>query len=67
MNAGQDPYFVHYYRIGFDGTGLDGAHRSQRHAHGRRGRRTSKYYVDSYSRVDLPPVTELHRTADRRS
>ena len=22
MNAGEDPYFVHYYRIGFDGTGL---------------------------------------------
>ena len=22
MNAGQDPYFIHYYRINFDGTGL---------------------------------------------
>ena len=22
MNAGQDPYFLHYYRINFDGTGL---------------------------------------------
>ena len=22
MNAGQDPYFTHYYRINFDGTGL---------------------------------------------
>jgi hypothetical protein len=22
MNAGQDPYFIHYYRIHFDGTGL---------------------------------------------
>jgi len=22
MNAGQDPYFIHYYRVNFDGTGL---------------------------------------------
>ena len=22
MNPGKDPYFVHYYRINFDGTGL---------------------------------------------
>jgi hypothetical protein len=22
MNPGQDPYFTHYYRINFDGTGL---------------------------------------------
>ena len=25
---------------------------------------TRKYYVDTYSRVDLPPVTELRRTSD---
>ena len=22
MHAGKDPYFVHYYRVNFDGTGL---------------------------------------------
>ena len=27
MYPGKDPYFLHYYRINFDGTGLTGAHR----------------------------------------
>ncbi|HEY9516641.1 MAG TPA: DPP IV N-terminal domain-containing protein [Gemmatimonadaceae bacterium] len=64
MYAGKDPYFVHYYRINFDGTGLtpltdaDGMHTvsfSPNHA----------YYVDLWSRVDLPPVMQLRRTRDR--
>jgi dipeptidyl aminopeptidase/acylaminoacyl peptidase len=25
------------------------------------------YYVDTYSRIDLPPVMELHRTSDQKS
>ena len=63
MIAGQDPYFLHYYRINFDGTGLvqytsaNGDHRvtwSPDHA----------YFVDQYSRVDMPTVTELHRVSD---
>jgi dipeptidyl aminopeptidase/acylaminoacyl peptidase len=64
MNANQDPYFIHYYRINFDGTGLvaytqaDGSHTitwSPDHT----------YYLDSYSRVDLPTVVELRRVSDR--
>jgi dipeptidyl aminopeptidase/acylaminoacyl peptidase len=63
--AGQDPYFLHYYRINFDGTGLvryteaDGNHNitwSPDHA----------YFVDLYSRVDLPTVLELHRVSDNK-
>jgi len=63
MRPGEDPYFVHYYRIGFDGTGLvaltDGA-----------GTHTVTFspgksvYVDTWSRVDLAPVTQLRRTSD---
>jgi dienelactone hydrolase len=65
MNPGQDPYFTHYYRINFDGTGLtpltdaDGNH-TLTYSHDR------KYYVDSWSRVDLPPVSQLRRTEDRK-
>jgi dipeptidyl aminopeptidase/acylaminoacyl peptidase len=65
MNAGQDPYFLHYYRINFDGTGLvaytegNGTH-SISWSPGRR------FYIDTYSRVDMPPVVELRRTNDRR-
>jgi dipeptidyl aminopeptidase/acylaminoacyl peptidase len=62
-NAGQDPYFVHYYRVNFDGTGLtpltdgNGTHTAQFSA----GR---KYLVDTYSRVDQAPVHELRSAAD---
>jgi len=84
MVPGQDPYFVHYYRINFDGTGLvaftqaDADHAiyftsgSRGAADGRAPGGTSSfsddmlYYVDSYSRVDLPPVLELHRAADQK-
>ena len=65
MNPGQDPYFTHYYRINFDGSGLtpltdaDGNH-TLTYSHDR------KYYVDSWSRVDLPPVAQLRRTEDRK-
>ncbi|MBX6333031.1 MAG: DPP IV N-terminal domain-containing protein, partial [Gemmatimonadaceae bacterium] len=64
MYPGKDPYFIHYYRINFDGTGLtpltdaDGMHTvrfSPDHA----------YYVDLWSRVDLPPIMQLRRTRDR--
>ncbi len=65
MNPGQDPYFVHYYRINFDGTGLtrltdaDGNHTVTFSSD--RG-----YYVDTWSRVDSPPVAQLRRTEDRK-
>ena len=55
MNPGQDPYFTHYYRINFDGTGLiklteaDGTHTLTFSP-------DRKYYVDTWQRVDLPPV-----------
>jgi dienelactone hydrolase len=65
INAKQDPYFIHYYRINFDGTGLvayteaDGTHTvswSSDH----------QYYLDSYSRVDMPTVIELKRASDKK-
>jgi dipeptidyl aminopeptidase/acylaminoacyl peptidase len=59
----QDPYYVHYCRVNFDGTGLvvltegDGTH-SVEFSPDRR------FFIDTWSRVDLPPVTELRRTGD---
>ena len=61
---GQDPYFTQYCRINFDGTGLtqfttaDGNHTVTFSP-------DRKYYVDEWSRVDLPPVAELRRTEDQ--
>jgi dipeptidyl aminopeptidase/acylaminoacyl peptidase len=60
---GRDPYLVQFYRIGMDGANLtpltpaDGQHTI-------RFSPTGKFYIDSYSRVDLPPVHELRRTRD---
>jgi dipeptidyl aminopeptidase/acylaminoacyl peptidase len=60
---GQDPYYVHYCRINFDGTGMivltqgDGTHKIDYSPGG-------KYFLDTYSRVDLAPITELRRAED---
>jgi len=65
MVPGQDPYFTHYYRINFDGSGLtqftdaDGDHALRFSA-------DRKFYVDTWSRVDAPPVSQLRRTEDRK-
>jgi dipeptidyl aminopeptidase/acylaminoacyl peptidase len=62
-NADQDPYFIHYYRVNFDGTDLvalteaDGNHSVQFSP-------DRKYLIDSYSRVDKAPVHELRRATD---
>ncbi len=62
-NSDQSPYFIHYYRISFDGTGLvaltgaNGNH-SVQHSPDR------KYLIDTYSRLDAPPVHELRRATD---
>jgi len=66
MNAAQDPYFVHYYRINFDGSGLI-AYTEADGNHTVTWSPDRQYYLDSYSRVDLPTVTELRRTSDRRT
>jgi dipeptidyl aminopeptidase/acylaminoacyl peptidase len=63
MNADQDPYFIHFYRIGFDGKGLT-AFTQANGTHTVTWSPDRKYYVDSYSRVDLPTVTELRRASD---
>ncbi len=59
----QDPYYIHYCRINFDGTNLvrltegDGTHTIQ-YSPDRR------FIIDTYSRVDLPPINELRRVSD---
>ncbi len=61
---GQDPYNIHFYRIRFDGTGLESLTEGNgSHAVSFSPERT--YYVDSFSRVDMPPVAVLKRTSDR--
>jgi len=62
-NPGQDPYLMHYYRVNFDGTGLtpltegNGWHKIVYSP-------DSKFIIDSYSRIDLPPIHELRLVSD---
>jgi dipeptidyl aminopeptidase/acylaminoacyl peptidase len=63
-NPGQDPYFIHYYRIGIDGNGLtaftqgDGDHTVTFSP-------DWQYYVDTWSRVDQAPISQLRRVSDQ--
>lgn len=63
MHAVQDPYFIHYYRINFDGSGLT-ALTSANANHQLSISADRQYYIDLYSRVDLPNVAELRRSSD---
>jgi dipeptidyl aminopeptidase/acylaminoacyl peptidase len=63
MDTDEDPYYVHGYKIRFDGTGLT-ALTPAKTDHTLYYSTDGKYYVDMYSRLDLPPVMELHRAAD---
>lgn len=64
-NAGQDPYFVHYYRVNFDGTGLVALTEGNgQHSNTIQYSPDRKYIIDTYSRVDMPPVHELRRVED---
>lgn len=59
----EDPYHLHLCRVNFDGSGFvrltegDGTH-SVSFSPDRR------WFLDTWSRVDLPPVTELRRSTD---
>jgi dipeptidyl aminopeptidase/acylaminoacyl peptidase len=63
MDGGEDPYYVHGYKIGFDGSGLTPL-TPEKADHTLQYSKDGKYYVDTYSRIDLSPVVELHRVAD---
>lgn len=63
MYPGKDPYFVHYYRINFDGTGLTALTEGDGH-HNVIFSPDLAYYVDTWSRVDLPPICEVRQTSD---
>ena len=62
-NPGQDPYFIHYYRVNFDGTGLI-ALTEGNGTHSARFSPDRAHLIDTYSRVDMPPIHELRRTSD---
>jgi dipeptidyl aminopeptidase/acylaminoacyl peptidase len=64
MYPGKDPYFVHYYRINFDGSGLVSLTEADAN-HTVVFSPDMKYFIDTWSRVDLPHLSELRRVADK--
>ena len=58
-----DPYFIYYYRINFDGTGLkritegEGMHEASFSP-------DKKFLVDTWSTVEVPPVSVLRSAED---
>jgi len=60
MDEGKDPYFKHVFRVDFDGSNLTRL-TSVDATHEVRFSPDMSVYVDTYSRVDMPPVSELHR------
>ncbi|MGB6219768.1 DPP IV N-terminal domain-containing protein, partial [Haloferula sp.] len=60
---GQDPYYLHYARVDFDGDNLtlltegNGTHSIDFSPN-------QRFYIDSWSRVDQAPVHELRRSKD---
>src|SRR5690606_443178 len=59
----QDPYFAHYYRIDFDGTGLT-ALTSAPADHQVVFSSDMQYYIDTWSTVQTPPTVELRRVGE---
>ncbi len=65
VRKGQDPYYLHLCRVNFDGSGFtvltegDGTHAVDYSP-------DERFFVDTWSRVDHPPVTELRSASDGR-
>lgn len=66
MDDDQDPYFHHYFRINFDGSGLV-RYTEARGNHEVVFSKDRKYYVDTWSRVNQAHIAQLRRTSDRKT
>lgn len=63
LKTGEDPYNIHLFRINMDGTGLIKL-TSEEANHRFTFSRDKKFFVDVYSRPDMPPVSVLRSTSD---
>jgi dipeptidyl-peptidase-4 len=58
-------YYAHLYRVNYDGTGLTLLTPENGH-HDIQFSPSGKYFVDTYSRIEQPPVTVLRAAPDAR-
>ena len=62
-NKNEDPYFVHYYKVKFDGSGLTDLTPEEMN-HDAVFSQDFKWFTDTYSKVDVAPVSVLRNTLD---
>lgn len=62
-NADEDPYYIHYCKVNFDGSGLVDL-TPEKMEHQATFSADYAYFADTYSTVQTPPVTVLRRTSD---
>lgn len=62
---GMDPYFIQYYSVNFDGSGLKALTDGNAH-HAATFTADYRYFIDHYSRIDQPSTTVLRETASGR-
>jgi dipeptidyl aminopeptidase/acylaminoacyl peptidase len=62
-NPGEDPYFIHFYKINFDGTALTDLTPEPAN-HDASFSQNYKFMVDNYSKVNQPSTTVLRSTED---
>ena len=63
MNKAEDPYLIHYYRIGLNGKNLVCLTPEEGH-HEAVFTDDMQYVIDTYSTIQTPPVTVLRRVKD---
>lgn len=65
LDKEQDPYFLHYFSMDLDGKNLQRL-TSENGNHRVTFSTDHQYYIDQYSRVDLPPVTVLKQVGKKK-
>ena len=63
--AGEDPYYMHLYRVALDGSGLTLLNPGD-YDHQVVVSESARYFIDNYSRVDTNPVSALFDASGRR-
>jgi len=63
--AGEDPYYLHAYRVNFDGSGLKLLNPGE-FEHAMSLNDNKNYFIDNYSRVNATPKSALYATDGRK-